>query len=78
MKTEQDGMRISLQVGSELRIKNDGEVIVDNPEIELAEDARAADAILSYRFDQRSGEHILRLVEPAADHQHLKVHRAND
>lgn len=78
MKTEQDEMRISLQVGSELRIKNSGEVIVNNPELELAEDARAADAVLSYRFDRKSGEHILRLVEPTADHKHLKVHRAND
>ncbi len=64
--------------GSELRIKNNGEVIVDNPELELAEDARAADAALSYRFDQNSGERILRLVEPTADHKHLKVHRANE
>ncbi len=78
MKTKQDGMTIPLQVGSELRIKNNGEVIVDNPELELAEDARAADAVLSYRFDQKRGEHILRLVEPTADHKHLKVHRAND
>jgi hypothetical protein len=78
MKTEQDGMRIALQVGSELRIKNNGEVIVDNPELELAADARAADAVLSYRFDQKRREHILRLVEPTANHKHLKVHRADD
>jgi len=78
MKTEEGVMRIPLQVGSELRIRNNGEIIVDNPEIELAEDTRAADAVLSYRFDQKRGEHILRLVEPTADHQHLRVHRAND
>jgi hypothetical protein len=78
VKTEQDGMRIALQVGSELRIKNNGEVIVDNPELELAADARAADAVLSYRFDQKRREHILRLVEPTANHKHLKVHRADD
>jgi hypothetical protein len=78
MKTEQEGMRIPLQVGSELRIKNNGEIIVDNPELELAEDASAADAVLSYRFDPKSGEHILRLLEPTADHKHLKVHRADD
>lgn len=71
-------MRIALQVGSELRIKNNGEVIVDNPELELAADARAADAVLSYRFDQKRREHILRLVEPTANHKHLKVHRADD
>jgi len=78
MKTEEGVMRIPLQVGSELRSRNNGEIIVDNPEIELAEDTRAADAVLSYRFDQKRGEHILRLVEPTADHQHLRVHRAND
>ncbi len=78
MKTDQGGKRIPLQGGSELRIKNNGEVNVDNPELELAEDAKTADALLSYRFDQKSGEHILRLVEPTADHKHLKVHRAND
>jgi len=78
MKTERSGMNIPLQVGSELRIKNNGEIVVDNPELELAEDTSAADAVLSYRFDAKSGEHILRLLEPTADHQHLKVHRAND
>ena len=31
-----------------------------------------------YRFDEDTREHVLRLVEPVADHKHVKVHRAND
>jgi len=57
---------IPMQVGTELRIKNTGDLVVGNPEIELAEDQRAADAILSYTFDQAAGEHILRLLKPVA------------
>ena len=70
--------RIPMQVGSELRITNKGEIIVDNPEVELAESRRAADAVLSYRFDAKTGEHILRLLEPVADHAHMRGHREND
>jgi phage gp45-like len=70
--------RIVLQVGSELRIKNNGDIVIDNPELELAGDDRAADAVLMYRLDPQSGEHILRLVTPVADHQHLKSHRRDD
>jgi hypothetical protein len=71
-------MKIVLQVGSELRVTNKGEIVVSNPELELARDDRAADATLLYRFDSNRGEHIFHLVTPAADHQHMKVHRAND
>ncbi len=78
MKTEESGMRVPLQVGSELRIKKDGGLILDNPELELAERISAADAVLSYRYDAKTGEHILRLLEPFADRQHMKVHRAED
>ena len=70
--------RIPLQVGSELRIKNNGEISVSNPEVELAEQIRAADAILSYRFNRETGEHILRLLEPVADRKHVAVHRRDD
>lgn len=70
--------RIVLQVGSELRIKNNGDIVVDNPELELAADDRAADAVLMYRLDAQSGEHVLRLLDPVADHQHLKSHRRGD
>jgi hypothetical protein len=71
-------MRVPLQVGSELRIKNNGEVTIDNPEIELAQQEAAADAVLSYRFDKATGEHVLRLIDPVADRKHLKVHRQGD
>lgn len=59
-------MRIALQVGTILRIKNTGDVVVDNPELELAADEQAADAVLIYRLDPETGDHILRLVEPVA------------
>jgi hypothetical protein len=73
-----EGLRIPLQVGTEVRIRNTGEVVVDNPELELALDPAAADAVLSYRFDAKKGEHILRLLEPVADHAHLRTHRRDD
>jgi hypothetical protein len=78
MKNEDTGMKIPLQVGSELRIRKNGEVSLDNPEVELAEHRVAADALLSYHFDPRSGEHVLRLLEPVADHRHVKAHRRGD
>jgi len=78
MNSGQEETQIPLQVGSELRIKNGGEIILDNPELELAEGTRAADAVLSYRFDRSTGEHILRLLDPVADHKHLRVHHRDD
>jgi hypothetical protein len=71
-------MKIVLQVGTELRVTNKGEVVVSNPELELTREDRAADAVLLYRFDPKGGEHVFRLVDPVADHKHMKVHRAND
>ena len=71
-------MKIVLQVGTELRITNNGEVVVSHPELELAQQELAADAVLLYRFNPQRGEHIFRLVDPVADHQHVKVHRAYD
>jgi hypothetical protein len=70
--------KIVLQVGEELRIRNNGDLIVDNPELELQGEERAADAVLLYRFDAHAGEHILRLLDPVADHKHVKVHRRDD
>jgi len=72
------GTKIVLQVGAELRIRNNGDLILDNPELELEREERAADAVLLYRFEASTGEHILRLLDPVADHKHLKVHRLND
>lgn len=62
--------QILLQVGDELRVKNSGEMTLSNPQLKLSENASAADAVLLYHFDQRSGEHIIRLLGPAADHKH--------
>jgi len=72
------GTKIVLQVGEELRIRNNGDLIVDNPELELQGEDRAADAVLLYRFDAQAGEHILRLLDPLADHKHVKTHRRDD
>jgi hypothetical protein len=77
-QTGETGARIVLQVGSEVRIKNNGDFVIDNPELELASQDSAADAVLNYRFDGRTGEHILRLVDPVADRQHIKSHRRGD
>ena len=71
-------MKIVLQVGSELRVNNRGEIVVSNPELELAREEPAADAVLLYRFEPDRGEHVFRLVTPVADHKHMKVHRPND
>jgi len=58
--------RIPLQVGSELRIRNNGEVNVSNPTVEAAPALDVADAVIDYRFDPQTGEHVLRLAEPLA------------
>ena len=67
MSPHQTFTRIPLQVHSELRIRNNGEVSVSNPTIEAAPALEAADAVIDYRFDARTGEHVLRLVEPLAE-----------
>jgi hypothetical protein len=78
MKAEANGMKIVLQVGSEIRISNEGDVTIDNPELELAGEERAADALLLYRFDPQTKSHVIRLLDPVADHKHMKVHRRDD
>jgi hypothetical protein len=78
MKAEATGTKIVLQVGEELRITNNGDIVMDNPELELVGEERAADATLLYRFDQAKGVHVFRLLEPVADHEHMKSHRRND
>jgi hypothetical protein len=64
MSPHQTFSRIPLQVGSELRIRNTGEISVSNPSLEAAPALDAADAVLDYRFDPQTGEHVIRLVEP--------------
>jgi hypothetical protein len=67
MSPHQTFTRIPLQVHSELRIRNNGEVSVSNPTVETAPALEAADAVIDYRFDAQTGEHVLRLVEPLAE-----------
>ena len=67
MAENQPGMKIPMQVGTEFRIRKNGDIVLDNPELELAADTAAADAVLLYRFDPDSGEHILRLLDPVAE-----------
>jgi len=78
MKAEENGMKIVMQVGSELHITNNGDVVIDNPELELVGDEAAADAVLVYRFDPQKKAHVIRLLDPVADRKHLKSHRPND
>jgi hypothetical protein len=78
MAAPSTGTKIVMQVGAELRIRNNGDLILDNPELELEHEERAADAVLLYRFEASTGEHVLRLLDPLADHKHLKVHRRDD
>jgi len=78
MKSNTNETKIILQVGSELRINNKGDIIIDNPELELARDQEAADATIAYRFDPDAGVHIFRLLDPVADHKHMKSHRRGD
>ncbi|WP_158748990.1 hypothetical protein [Acidobacterium sp. S8] len=66
-------IRVPLQVGSELRIKNSGEISLGTPELERTKTATAVDAVLLYHFDQRSGEHVICLLDPVADHKHYRA-----
>jgi len=66
MSPHQTFTRIPLQTGSELRIRNSGEVSVSNPTVEAEPALDAAGAVLDYRFDPQTGEHVLRLVDPLA------------
>lgn len=66
--------RIPLQVGSELRIRNNGELRVSNPTLEIMGDdqgrpldlATGADAAIDYRFDPQTSEHVIRLLSPVS------------
>jgi hypothetical protein len=78
MATANDEMKIVLQVGTELRITNKREVILSNPELELAREESAADAVLMYKFNPSAGVHSFRRVDPFADRKHAKVHRPGD
>ena len=56
--------RIPMQVHTELRIRKTGEIGVSNPSVGLGPNDLAASAVVSYRFDEATGEHVIRLEEP--------------
>jgi len=76
--TPMRGEKIPMQVGSELHITNKGELSLGNPELELGLFEGAADAVLSYRFDAKSGEHVIRLLEPVAEHRLMGAGRSRE
>jgi hypothetical protein len=53
---------IPLQIGSELRLTQRGEIRLGNPTLEVNE--VAADAVIAYYFDPQTNEHVIRLVDP--------------
>jgi hypothetical protein len=53
-----------LQVHSEIRLKKNGEIAVSNPSVGLGPNDLAASAVVSHRYDEHTGEHIIRLEEP--------------
>ena len=53
-----------MQVHTELRIKKSGEIAVSNPSVGLGPNDLAASAVISHRYDETTGEHIIRLEEP--------------
>jgi hypothetical protein len=55
--------QISLQVGSKLRIKNNGDLTLDDPQLALAGDTSAADVVLLYRFDRARVKQILHFLD---------------
>ena len=55
---------IPLQVGSELRITQTGQVRLDNPTVESGPNEAAADAVITYYLDPQTHEHVIRLVDP--------------
>jgi hypothetical protein len=42
----------------------DGGIAVSNPSVGLGPNDLAASAVISYRYDESTGEHIIRLEEP--------------
>ena len=63
-RTAPNATRIPLQVHSELRIKKSGDIAVSNPSVGLGPNDLAASAVVSYRYDEATGEHVIRLEEP--------------
>jgi hypothetical protein len=62
--TAPNSTRIPLQVHTELRLKKTGEIAVSNPSVGFGPNDLAASAVISHRFDESTGEHVIRLEEP--------------
>lgn len=75
MSANTGATEITLQVGSELRIKTSGEIVIDNPELELTHAPAAADAVISYRRDPDNGDIVLRLLKPVSHQTAAQGHR---
>jgi hypothetical protein len=56
--------RIPMQIHTELRLKKSGEIAVSNPSVGFGPNDLAASAVISHRFDEATGEHVIRLEEP--------------
>jgi hypothetical protein len=63
---------VALQVGSELRIKQNGEFSLSNPTLEV--ENAAADAVISIAFDPDTKEHVIKLVDPVVEHGERTPH----
>ena len=53
-----------MQVGSELRITQNGDIRLGNPTVEPGPNEMAANAVLTYYLDPLTKEHVIRLVDP--------------
>lgn len=69
-KAQAGGTRIPMQIHTELRIRKDGNIAVSNPSVGFGPNDLAASAVVSYRFDQATGEHVIRLEEPMSHDRH--------
>ena len=76
MKSNPHETKIVLQVGHSVRIKNNGDLVVDHSGRELVGEGKAARAVLRCGFDSEAGEH--RPAEPVANHPHMQTHHPND
>jgi hypothetical protein len=62
--TALNATRIPMQIHTEIRLKKTGEISVSNPSVGFGPNDLAASAIISHRFDESTGEHVIRLEEP--------------
>ncbi|HEY1925802.1 MAG TPA: hypothetical protein VGG58_11130 [Candidatus Acidoferrum sp.] len=73
-----DGTRIVLQVGTDLRITNKGEIILGNPELEFGSRRSCRRRRPALQVQSEFGRTQFSLVDPLADRKHTKVHKPGD